>query len=434
MNDREHTEIAVLGCCLADPKSYWKIADVLTPVDFGTRDHARLFDEISRRARDGDDFDAVTISDALPELSELAYTACTNEGWRVSNVLGYAQRVADGAMMRRVKSAGLQIAHLEGDDTVGQAQRLLAACAPRNAGAIKHISEFLRLSTTEIMRRHSAPEKLTGVRTGIKALDALTEGWQPGDFIIVAARPSVGKTAFAMQCVLAAAKTKKAALVFSLEMTGMQLNDRVTSTLGRVDGQHLRNPKQMQEESWARWGNACVEIRDLPLYIDESSGTSVDVICARARQQHAVTPLSLIVIDYLTMIAPPKAQSTTDALQIITRALKGLAKELGIPVICLSQLNRGGEGTRPTFKTLRDSGSIEQDADVVIFLHRPSEKHRNYLELIVAKQRNGPIGDLAIDAEMRFMTMHQADHRPDGIESHAATTADAEWDSLDMDP
>lgn len=426
--------MAVLGCCLADPKCYWKIADTLDATDFGSRDHHRLFAEIARRAREGEDFDAVTIGDAIPDLQQLAYDCCTNEGWRSANVAGYAKAVADAAIARRIKQAGLQIAHLDADDSVAQAQRILASCTPRNAGAVKHISEFLRMSTADIMRRHASTAKLTGIRTGIPALDDLTEGWQPTDLIIIAARPSVGKTAFAMQCVLAAARSGKAALVFTLEMSGKQLNDRVTSAVGRVNGKHLRNPKQMPEEDWSKWGDACTQIKDLPIYIDESSGSTVDVICARARQQQAVTPSAIIVIDYLTMIAPPKAQNTTEALQIITRTLKGLAKELDLPIICLSQLNRGGEGTRPTFKTLRDSGAIEQDADVVIFLHRPSEAHRDYLELIVAKQRNGPTGDLAINADMRFMAMTQANRRPEGVESHAATTADAEWDSLDTTP
>lgn len=434
MTTREDAEIAVLGCCLADPKAYWKIADHLEAADFGNRDHRRLFAEIARRAREGEDFDPVTIAEVAPDLADLAYSACTAEGWRSSNVAGYAKLVADAALARRIKAAGLQIAHLDGGDIGADAQRILAACAPRNAGAIKHIREFLRMSTDDIMRRHAATEKLTGIRTGIQALDGLTEGWQPTDLIIIAARPSVGKTAFAMQCVLAAARSGKTALVFSLEMSGKQLNDRVTSAVGRINGMYLRNPKEMPEEDWSKWGNACAEIKDLPIYIDESSGVTVDVICARARQQHAITPLSLIVVDYLTMIVPPKAQSTTDALQIITRSLKGLAKELGIPVICLSQLNRGGEGTRPTFKTLRDSGAIEQDADVVIFLHRPSESHREYLELIVSKQRNGPTGDLAINSEMRFMTMIQASRRPDGVDSHAVTTADDEWDRLEDMP
>jgi replicative DNA helicase len=431
MTIRESAEIAVLGCCLVDPKCYWKIADSLDATDFSKRDHTRLYAEIARRAREGEDFDPVTIADAIPDLAQLGYACSTDEGWRGSNIVGYAKLVAEAAIARRIKAAGLQIAHLDGDDMGAEAQRILAACAPRNAGAIKHIRDFLRLSTDDIMRRHASTEKLTGIRTGIPALDNLTEGWQPTDLIIIAARPSVGKTAFAMQCVLAAARSGKNALVFSLEMNGKQINDRVTSAIGRVNGQYLRNPKQMPEEDWAKWGNACTEIRDLPIYIDESSGISVDVICARARQQHAITPLSLIVIDYLTMIAPPKAQSTTDALQIVTRTLKGLAKELRIPVIALSQLNRGGEGARPTFKTLRDSGSIEQDADVVIFLHRPSESHHEYLELILAKQRNGPTGDLAIDAEMRFMTMTQATRRPEGVDSHAETSADREWDQLD---
>jgi len=431
MTINENSELAVLGACLVDANAYWKIADTLAPADFSRGDHARLFAEIAARAANGDDFDAVTIGDAAPELLNLALDCASNDGWRQSNVVSYAQMVAKAAIARRVHRVGAQIAHLDGDDLLTQAQRMLADCAPRNAGAVKHVREFLRLSSTEIMRKHASPEKLTGIRTGITALDDLTEGWQPSDLIIVAARPSVGKTAFALQCALAAAKSKKNVLVFSLEMSGTQLNDRITSALGPVDGRHLRNPKQMPEEGWSHWSSACGEIHDLPIYIDDSSGVTVEVIGARARQQHAITPLSMIVVDYLTLIAQPKAQTVTEALQVITRSLKGLAKELNVPVMALSQLNRGGEGQRPTMKTLRDSGAIEQDADVIIFLHRPSDEHRDFLELIVEKQRNGPTGDLAIHADMKHMQMTQAQRLPDGVSSHAVTTADREWDSLE---
>lgn len=431
MSNHENAERAVLGSCLVDANAYWKIADMLVPADFSRGEHAHLFTEIKARAARGDEFDAVTIGDDVPGLFTLALDCASSDGWRQSNVIGYAQAVAKSAMARRIKRVGAQIAHLEGDDMLAQAQRMIAECAPRNVGAVKHIREYLRMSSMELMRRHNSDDKLTGIQTGIKRLDELTEGWQPSDLIIVAARPSVGKTAFALQCALAAAKTGKNVLVFSLEMSGTQLNDRITSAIGPVDGRHLRNPKQMPEEGWPRWSNACAQIQNLPIYIDDSSGVTVEVIGARARQQHAITPLSMIVIDYLTLIAQPKAEKVTDALQIITRSLKWLAKELNVPVMVLSQLNRGGEGQRPTMKTLRDSGAIEQDADVILFLHRPSDKHRDFLELILEKQRNGPTGDLAINANMKHMTMTQASSRPEGVSSNAETSADIEWDELE---
>lgn len=430
MSRRIEAEGAVIGCCLADPDAYWLVADMLVPQDFSDGAHAALYAEIGHRARRGDLFDAVTIGVDLPDLRDTAMDTQEAHGWRVGNVKAYAGVVAAEGLARRVRQAGATIARLEGDDVVGQAQRILSACAPRNVEAVRHIRYYLAQSMEDVNRRREMTERITGVPTGIPALDDLTEGWQPSDLIIVAARPSVGKTAFAMQCVLYAAKAAKSCLVFSLEMNGKQIGDRGISAEGRIDGKKLRSPKAMAEEDWAAWARGLEVLHGLPIYIDESSGTTVDVICARARQQHAQTPLGLVMIDYLTMIAPPKASSTSDALQLVTRALKGLAKELNVPVILLSQLNRGGDGQRPTQRSLRDSGAIEQDADVIIFLHRPNDNHRGYLELLLDKQRNGPTGELAIEADMKYMRFEQASRRPEGAATTAKTTADAEWDAL----
>lgn len=430
MNQRIDTEMAVIGCCLADAKAYWKVADVLGAGDFSDGKLGQIFSEVVSRARNGDIFDAIAIGEDRPELASLAMDAQSHEGWRSAVVRAYAERVAQNAVMRRLRQAGAQISRIEGDDALAEAQKLVNACAPRNVGAVRHISEFVRQSVVDIDRRLCLEEKLTGIVTGIPALDAMTEGWQPSDLIILAARPSVGKTAFAMHCVIAAAKDNRACLVFSIEMNGKQVNDRAISSVGKVDGTHLRHPKKIDEEEWPRITMATSELNAMPIYIDESSTQTVDVICARARQQHAQTPLSLIVVDYLTMITPPRAGTTAEGVQLITRALKGLAKELAVPVMVLSQLNREGADTKPNMKHLRDSGAIEQDADVIMFLHRPMDDHRDYLELIVAKQRNGPVGDLAIAADLKYMRFSQAHQKPNGLVTQAIT-ADFAWDELE---
>jgi replicative DNA helicase len=433
---RIDAESAVIGCCLADPKAYWQVADILIAEDFSDGAYRAIYDEIVTRARRNDLFDAIAIGEDRPELHDVAMETQMGNSWRLGAIRGYAERVSANALARRIRQAGATIARLEGDSVLSDAQRIIAACSPRNIEAVRHIGYYMRQSLEDMNRRQETTQRITGVVTGIEALDAMTEGWQPSDLVIVAARPSVGKTAFAMQCVIEAAKSfvplpkeaKKCCLVFSLEMSGKQLNDRVTSAVGVLDGRKLRSPKSMEESDWDRWSRASSEINGLPVYIDESSGIDVDVICARARQQHAQIQLGMVVIDYLTMIKPPKASTTNEALQIVTRTLKGLAKELNVPILLLSQLNRTADGERPSQKSLRDSGAIEQDADVIIFLHRPDKNNREYLELIVEKQRNGPTGDLAIHGEMKYMRFSQAEHRPEGVSAHARTTADQLWD------
>lgn len=429
-----NSELAVIGSCMTDPKAYWAIADVLTADDFADGRLHKIFQKIAERAPLGSAIDAVTLADEFPGLADFILTDCLQEGWRAGNVRGYAERVVSNAMTRRIRTAGQQIARLEGDDVLGQAQRILAACAPNVSSGVKHIKHFVKASSEDLMRKYSDDGTLTGLPSGIPELDEMTCGWQPTDLIILAARPSVGKTALALLFTMAAAQGKKNhnVLIFSLEMSGKQLADRALSNAGRLDGTRLRNPKTMEEEDWPRLTNAFAIVGELPIYICDEAGLTIDAICARARQQHAQTPLSMIVLDYLTLIKMPKANTMAEAVQIVSGALKKLAKELGIPVFVLSQLNRDGEGQRPGMKNLRDSGAIEQDADVIMFLHRPNQQMRSFLELILEKQRNGPTGDIALEADMAHMTFRVATHIPEGVTSHARTSfADAAWDDLE---
>lgn len=402
-----NSEEAVLGACLVDEQAFWSVADLVTPQDFGNRAFGRLFAAMLDRARRNDAFDAVTIMDDVPELGELAMNLASSDGWRKSNVRAYAQRVVDGAVSRRVKQAGAQIANLDGDDVLGQAQQLLGSCLPRHAGEVKHVRDFIRCSITELQRRVDSSEPMTGIATSLTELDRMTSGYQPGDLIVVAARPSVGKTAFTIQTLVNAARHGKHCLFFSLEMTGQKVADRILAHVAQVNAAGMKNPKLFDNADFGALFTAANEVSELPLHVDETAALTIEALCARARQIHAVSRLDLIAIDYLTQMTPPKAANPNEAWQIVTRALKALAKELSLPLILLSQLNRDGEGQRPSLRNLRDSGAIEQDADVVIFLHREND----HVVLIIGKQRDGEIGEIPLDANMRHQRFTESTFR-----------------------
>lgn len=406
-----NAEIAVIGSCVTDPAAYWRVADLLVADDFSTATHRRLYALIRDRANASEPFDAVTIGEVSADLGQHALEAANSEGWRHGNVRAYAELIVQSAMTRRIRAAGQQIARLEGPDVIGQAQQLIGSCLPRHAGQVKHVREYLRASVAELQRRVNSKESMTGIPTSIHGLDEMLCGFQPGDLIVLAARPSVGKTAFTVQSLVNAARHRKRVLFFSLEMTGVKIVDRIQAHIAQVNAAGMKRPELFDNADFGALFNAATEIAELPLYIDETPALTVEALCARARQIHATTGCDLIAIDYLTQMTPPGGPklNTADALQIITRALKQLAKELNVPVILLSQLNRDGEGHRPTLKALRDSGAIEQDADVVIFLHRPDPARRDRVVLIVEKQRDGETGDVWLDANMRHQRFTQID-------------------------
>lgn len=405
-----NAELAVLGACLVDQSAYWKCADLVGAEDFALPAHASLWGAIAEQRIAGRDADAITIAELHPDLLKIAMD-CANGAFTTSNVRLYAELVLGDAVQRRVNAAGQRIAKLAGQDTVGEAQRILAACQPRAAGAVRPMREYLREAMQVMQQRNDATEVLTGVPTSLPWLDEQTAGWQRGDLIIFAARPSVGKTALANQCAIHAARNSHPVFFASLEQSGVQLAERAIAYVGDLLLATIMQPKRAGEEDWTRITHATGELSKLPMQIDETGALTVEAICARARQTNADKRLGLIVIDYLTQITPPKANTTAEAIQIVTRTLKALAKELAVPIILLSQLNREG-AERPQLKHLRDSGAIEQDADVVVFLHRPNESRRDLIELIIAKHRNGACDHTYLAAHMDRMRFVETNERP----------------------
>jgi len=399
--NRFDAEGAVLGGCLIAPDAYWQVADLISADDFSSPENGAIWTALADMARKGTVPDAVTFGENCPQYAMAAVElASATPG--AHNIRAYAEIVQRNAVTRRVRASASRIAKLSGDDVLGEAQRIIGACAPRAASAVKHAKEYLTVSVELMAQRCAATEILTGVPTSLDWLDETTSGWQRGDLIIVAARPSVGKTALAVQAAIHAAQHGHPTLFLSLEMAGHQLTDRMIAHLARVDMQAIRQPKTVAEDEWPRIGRAGEEIAAMPLLIDDTSAIPVDGIAARIRQADAAHRLGLVVIDYLTQIKPPKANSTNDAVQEITRTLKATAKDVRVPILLLSQLNRDGD-KEPTLTSLRDSGAIEQDADVVVLLHRPDANDRGLIKCNVAKQRNGPTGDCFL----RFDGAHQ---------------------------
>ena len=404
-------ESAVVGGCLIVPDAFWQVADLLDAADFSQPALGETWQAIGELARSGSAPDFVTFGEHCPKHAALAAeVAGATPG--ASNIRAYAEIVQRNAVTRRVRVAGQRMAKLGGDDVLGEAQRILAACAPKMSSSVKPAKAHLAESIELMSKRCEATEILTGVPTSLDFLDETLSGWQRGDLIILAARPSVGKTALAVQASIHAAQAGHPVLFLSLEMSGNQLTDRMLAHLSGVDMQAIRQPKRITESEWLRIAKAGEIIGAAPLLIDDTSALTVDGVSACVRQADATQRLGLVVVDYLTQMTPPKAQNTNDGVQFITRGLKKLAKEVRVPVVLLSQLNRDG-ASAPTLLSLRDSGAIEQDADVVILLDRPDSERKMLIRCNVAKQRNGPIGDCFLHFDGAAQRFSATNERPE---------------------
>jgi replicative DNA helicase len=410
-------ERSVLGAILLDNHALNMAVEKLKPEDFFLDQHRRIFNQMIELAEAQQAIDLVTLSDLLARKGELesaggaAYIAQLVDGVpRVSNLEHYAHIVKQKSLLRSVIHAahGIQQTALEAEEdadaVLDQAESTIFQIAEdRVRSGLVSMKDVVQESIARLERVMAEGKRITGLATGYSQLDSLTSGLQPSELIILAARPSVGKTAFALNLAENAAMRNNAQVaIFSLEMSKDSLLMRLLASQARVDAHKFRTG-HFSKDDWRQMTHSLAQISETPLWIDDSGSATVTEIGAKARRLKRDKGLSMVVVDYLQLIAARGRHSNrNEEVSSITRGLKALAKELKIPVLVLSQLTRAPEREvrAPQLADLRESGAIEQDADVVMFIHRPNlykkkdevtEEERAQTDLIVAKQRNGPV-------------------------------------------
>ncbi|MDR0565137.1 MAG: replicative DNA helicase [Azoarcus sp.] len=414
-------EQSLIGGLLLDNNAWERIADLVTGDDFYRDDHRRIYQHITKLADLGKPADVVTVFESLEKSGEadqaggLAYLAeIANSTPSAANIRRYAEIVHERAILRRLVSVGDEIAASALAASGKDAKTLLDEAEARvfeiaESGA-RHGSGFQPLGpllnavvarTQELYDRDN-PAELTGIPTGFIDLDEKTSGLQPSDLLIVAGRPSMGKTSFALNIAEhVAIESHLPVAIFSMEMPGTQLATRFISSVGRIEMQKIRNGR-LGEEDWARFSLATGKLFDAKIYVDETPALNPIDLRARARRlARQCGRLGLIVIDYLQLMSGTReTDNRATELSEISRSIKTLAKELNVPIVALSQLNRSVEqrpNKRPMMSDLRESGAIEQDADIIMFIYRdevynPESQDKGTAELIIGKHRNGPTG------------------------------------------
>ncbi|MGB0204477.1 MAG: replicative DNA helicase [Neptuniibacter sp.] len=412
-------EQSVLGGLMLDNNAWDTVSEVVVEDNFYRQGHRKIFRTMTKLVNDGSPIDVVTLSEELDRIAELESAGgldylveLAKNTPSASNIRAYSEIVRDRALLRQMINAANEIAdnafHPDGrssEDVLNDAEQKIFSIAENrpNQGGPEGVNVLLKKAVDRIDTLFNSDGDLTGVTTGFDDLDKKTAGLQPSDLVIVAARPSMGKTTFAMNLVEnALMSTNRPVLVFSLEMPADQLVTRMLSSLGRIDQTRVRTG-MLEEEDWPKLTTAVNMMRDKPLFIDDQAGISPNEMRTRARRivrEHG--DLALIMVDYLQLMQMKGSniESRTQEISEISRSLKALAKELECPVVALSQLNRSLEqrpNKRPVNSDLRESGAIEQDADVIMFIYRDEvynedSEHKGVAEIIIGKQRNGPIG------------------------------------------
>jgi len=412
-------EQAVLGAIFLDPSSLTLASELLIPDDFYRAAHQKIYNAMLELSDKGEPVDLVTVTSELADanlleevggvsyLSDLANSAPT-----AANIEYYGKIVEEKSILRRLIRTATTIAQdgYSREDEVevllNEAEKTIMEVAQRkNAGAFQNIKDVLVQTYDNIETLHDRKGDITGIPTGFIELDKMTAGFQRNDLIIVAARPSVGKTAFALNIAQnVATKTDENVAIFSLEMGADQLVMRMLCAEGNIDAQRLRTGS-LTPEDWGKLTMAMGSLSNSGIYIDDTPGIRVGDIRAKCRRLKQESGLGMVLIDYLQLIqGNGRTDNRQQEVSEISRSLKELARELKVPVIALSQLSRGVEqrqDKRPMMSDIRESGSIEQDADIVAFLYRDDyydkeSENKNIIEIIIAKQRNGPVGTVSL--------------------------------------
>lgn len=415
-------EQSVLGGLMLDNVAWDKVAEQVKEEDFYRPSHRLIFKVMVNLSRRNQPFDVITLTEALKAVGELEDAGgeiylfeLANNTPTVANVGAYAEIVRERSILRQLIEASGDIAELAFNPEGKEAKEILdkaeskvfkiAEQRVRGQGPID-ISSLLTKATARIDLLYHSEDTITGLSTGFTDLDDITSGMQAGDLVIVAGRPSMGKTTLAMNIAEhAAIKSKKAVLVFSMEMPSESLAMRMMSSLGHIDQHKVRTGK-LQDEDWPRLTSAVSMLAESDLYIDDTPSMSPSELRARARRTaRGNKNIGLVIIDYLQLMhIPGFREGRVAEITEISRTLKALAKELNVPVLALSQLNRSLEqrtDKRPQMSDLRESGAIEQDADLIVFIYRDEVYHeespdKGIAEIIIAKQRNGPIGKVKL--------------------------------------
>lgn len=417
-------EQSVLGGLMMDNAAWDQVADRISEADFYRADHRLVFQAIGQLAQQNAPFDVVTLAEWLKRNDQLENAGgfpylglLARDTPSAANIRAYADIVRERSILRQLIGVGTTIADSayqaqgrSSRDLLDEAEQKVFAIAEQGArgqAGFTGVKELLIKAVDRIDTLFQQDNPITGLPTGWFDFDEMTAGFQPGDLIIIAGRPSMGKTTFAMNIAEnVAIKCQKPVAAFSMEMPAEHLIMRMLSSLGRIEQHRIRTGK-LEDEDWPRLTSAVSVLNDKPLFIDDASALSPTEVRARARrlQRECGEPLGLILIDYIQLMQVP-GNTENRALEVseISRSLKALAKELRVPVVALSQLNRSLEqrgDKRPIMSDLRESGSLEQDADLICFIYRdevynPDSAEKGVAEIIIGKQRNGPIGTLRL--------------------------------------
>ncbi len=419
-------EEAVLGAILVNPSVITKVVEFITPETFYKPAHRYVYDAMLQLFNQNERIDIVSVSDVLSFnskleliggrafINDLSYKTITT-----SNIEYYAKLVQEKAVKRALINAGSEIVSFgydlnSIDDSLDNAERLIFEIAAKKATKdLSHVKDLVLESYEKIEYRYNHKDEMTGIPTGFYEFDNMTTGLQKSDLIVLAARPSMGKTALALNIAQnVAIKAKVPVAIFSLEMSKQQLVQRMLCSEAEVDSQRIRTGN-MQRKDWDKLANAMNEIAEAPIYIDDTAGCTLTDIRAKCRRLAMEEKgLGLVLIDYLQLMEGVGKEDRIQQISAISRGLKGLARELDVPVIALSQLSRAVEqrkDRRPMLSDLRESGAIEQDADIVMFIYRDDYYNREEgdeapkamgkegkSEIIIAKHRNGAVGSFEL--------------------------------------
>jgi replicative DNA helicase len=418
-------EQSVLGGLLLENHAWDRIADVISQNDFYRHDHKLIYRMITKLIEQGKPADVVTVAELLENHGELSnvgglpyLVALAQNTPSAANIRRYAEIVRERGVMRKLVEVGTDIAESaynpagrSANDLLDQAEAKVFDIAESGARSQQGFLEIKPLLTAVVERidelfSRDNQSDVTGIPTGFADLDQKTAGLQPGDLIIVAGRPSMGKTAFSINMgENVAIESGLPVAIFSMEMGGAQLVMRMLGSIGRLD-QHKIRTGRLQDDDWQKLTYAVGKLNEAPIFIDETPALNALELRARARRLHRQCgKLGMIIIDYLQLMSSVSSgENRATEISEISRSLKALAKELQVPVVALSQLNRSLEqrpNKRPVMSDLRESGAIEQDADVILFIYRdevynPDSQDKGSAEIIIGKQRNGPIGTVRL--------------------------------------